>query len=252
LQWLDAATLKLLEDLVTHPDVQYLLLIGAYRDNEVIPGHPLLLRLDSIRKAKAIVRDIVLAPLSFDNVNRLVADSVLQERTSTMALARLVHKKTAGNPFFTVQFLTVLAEEHLLEFDSRERTWRWDIDRIRARAITDNVADLLIKKLNRLPERTRTALKQLACLGNNSHTAALTMLRGGSEAEVHSDLREAVLEGSVVRLDGSYKFVHDRIQETAYALIPDETRAEAHLRIGRLTDRANVARDDRGEYLRCR
>jgi PAS domain S-box-containing protein len=234
LQWLDAATLKLIEDLVTHPDVQYLLLIGAYRDNEVIPGHPLLLRLDSIRKAKAIVRDIVLAPLSFDNVNRLVADSVLQERTSTLALARLVHKKTAGNPFFTIQFLTVLAEEHLLEFDSRERTWRWDIDRIRARAITDNAADLLIKKLNRLPERTRTALKQLACLGNNADTAALTMLRGGSEAEVHSDLREAVLEGSVVRLDGSYKFVHDRIQETAYALIPDETRAEAHLRIGRL------------------
>ena len=234
LQWLDAATLKLLEDLVTHPDVQYLLLIGAYRDNEVIPGHPLLLRLDSIRNAKAIVRDIVLAPLSFDNVNRLIADSVLQERTSTVALARLVHKKTAGNPFFTIQFLTVLAEEHLLAFDSRERAWRWDIDRIRARAITDNVADLLIKKLNRLPERTRTALKQLACLGNNTDTATLTMLRGGSEAEVHSDLREAVLEGSVVRLDGSYKFVHDRIQETAYALIPDEARAEAHLRIGRL------------------
>jgi len=234
LQWLDAATLNLLEHLVTHPDVRYLLLIGAYRDNEVTPNHPLMLALDSIRKSEAIVPDIVLAPLSFGDVNRLVADSVHQERTSTKPLARLVHKKTAGNPFFAIQFLTVLAEEHLLEFDPREAAWRWDIDRIRAKGFTDNVADLMVSKLERLPVATQRALKQLACLGNSAQVTTLIAVHSGSEEKMHSDFWEAVLDGFVLRLGGSYKFLHDRVQEAAYALIPKEQHAEVHLRIGRL------------------
>ena len=242
LQWLDAATLKLLEHLVTDPGVRYLLLIGAYRDNEVGPSHPLILMLDSIRKSGAMVRNIVLSSLSRDDVGRLIADSVRQERTLTEPLAQLIHEKTAGNPFFAIQFLTALAEERLIEFDRRKAAWRWDVDRIRARGITENVADLLIEKLNRLSEQTREALKQLACLGNNTVPAAMTMLHGRSEAEVHSDLREAVHEGCVVFVNGSYGFVHDRIQEAAYSLISEGTRAEAHLRIGRLlTERMSPA-----------
>jgi predicted ATPase len=234
LQWLDTATLKLLEHLITHPDVRHLFLIGAYRDNEVSPSHPLMLTLDSIRKAGAMVRDIVLGPLSLDDVGQLIADSLHQEGMRTEPLVRLVHEKTAGNPFFAIQFLTALAEERLLEFDPREAAWRWDVDRIRARRITDNVVDLLIEKLNRLPDNTREALKQLACLGNKAGAATLTMTRGRSEAEMHADLREAVREGFVVRLGGSYKFVHDRIQEAAYSLIPEQMRAQVHLQIGRL------------------
>src|SRR5229473_1253909 len=139
LQWLDAATLNLIEHLIIHPDVRHLLLIGAYRDNEVIASHPLMLMLDSLRKSSAVVRDIVLTPLSIDHVGQLTADSVRQERALTEPLARLVYEKTAGNPFFVVQFLTALAEERLLEFDSRAAAWRWDLGRIRARGITDNV-----------------------------------------------------------------------------------------------------------------
>ena len=233
LQWLDAATLKLLEHLVTHSDVRHFLLIGAYRDNEVSPSHPLILRLDSIRKAKATVLEIALAPLSLDDVGQLIADSLHQERTRTEPLARLVHEKTAGNPFFAIQFLTALAEERLLEFDPREGAWRWDVNRIRARRITENVVDLLVGKLTRLPDITRETLKQIASLGNSAETTALTMVRGGSENELHSDLRAALQEGLVVSLGGSYRFVHDGIQEAAYSLIPEEIRAEVHLQIGR-------------------
>jgi predicted ATPase len=234
LQWLDAATLKLLEHLVTHPDVRYLLLIGAYRDNEVTPNHPLMLTLEGIRRSDAIVRDIVLAPLSFGDVNRLIADSVHQERTSTKPLARLVHKKTAGNPFFAIQFLNVLAEEHLLEFDPHEGTWRWDIDRICAKGFTDNLIVLMVGKLRRLPVATQKALKQLSCLGNSAEITALIRIHGGSEEGMHSDFREAVHRGFVLRLGHSYTFLHDRVQEAAYALIPENERAAAHLRIGRL------------------
>jgi predicted ATPase len=234
LQWLDAATLKLLEHLIIHPDVRHLLLIGAYRDNEVIPSHPLMLMLDSIRKSRASVRDIVLTPLSLDDVGQLIADSVHQERAPTEPLARLVHEKTAGNPFFVIQFLTALAEERLVEFDPRKASWRWDVERIRARGITDNVVELLIVKLNRLPDNTREALKRLACLGNRVNTSTLAIVHGRPEDEMHADLTEAVREGFVVRSSGSYAFVHDRVHEAAYSLIPEEDRARVHLQIGRL------------------
>ena len=234
LQWLDAATLQLLEYLVTHSDVRYFLLIGAYRDNEVSPSHPLMLKLDSIRKAKTTVRDIALAPLSLDDVGQLIADSLHQERMRTEPLARLVYEKTAGNPFFAIQFLTALAEERLVELDPREGGWRWDVNRIRARRISENVVDLLVGKLTRLPDITQETLKQIACLGNGAETSTLIMVRGGPENDLHSDLRAALRDGLVIRLGGSYRFVHDRIQEATYSLIPEEMRAAVHLQIGRL------------------
>jgi PAS domain S-box-containing protein len=248
LQWLDAATLDLLEHFVTHPNVRYLLLIGAYRENEVSPSHPLMRRLDSIREAKATVREIALAPLSLDDVGQLIADSLHQEHTRTEPLARLVHEKTAGNPFFAIQFLTALAEERLLEFDPREGAWRWDIKRIRARRITENVVDLLVGKLTRLPDITRETLKQIASLGNSAETTALMMVRGGPENQLHSDLGAALREGLVVRVGGSYRFVHDGVQEAAYSLIPEEMRAEVHLQIGRLL-RVRMSADELAEDI---
>ncbi|HUE59835.1 MAG TPA: serine/threonine-protein kinase PknK, partial [Acidimicrobiales bacterium] len=234
LQWLDGATLKLLEHLIAHPDVRYLLLIGAYRDNEVSPSHPLMLTLDSIRQSGAIVRDLVLGPLSLDDVGQLIADSLHQEPARTEPLARLVKEKTAGNPFFAIQFLTTLTEERLLEFDPREAAWRWDVERIRARRITDNVVDLLAGKLNRLAAAAREALKRLACLGNRVEIALLARVHGGPAEALHSDLEEAVREGLVLQLGDAYQFVHDRVQEAAYSLIPEKRRAELHLQLGRL------------------
>jgi PAS domain S-box-containing protein len=233
LQWLDPATLKLLEQFVTHPDIRYLLLIGAYRDNEVTAYHPLMLTLGAIRKDEAIVHEIALKPLSLKDVNQLLADALRCEPAHTRPLAELVHEKTEGNPFFTIQFLTTLAEEHLLEFEAWEAAWRWDVNRIRAMGFTDNVVDLVLGKLTRLPVITQKALRQLACLGNSVEITTLSMVHGGSEEDLHADFLEAVRGGFVLRLADYYKFLHDRVREAAYALIPEEQQAEAHVRIGR-------------------
>jgi predicted ATPase len=234
LQWLDTATLELLEHLVTEAEVGHLLLVGAYRDNEVSASHPLMRTLETIRRAGAVVEEIVLAPLVLDDVGRLVADALHCEGERAQPLARLVHEKTGGNPFFAIQFFTALAEEGLLTFDARASSWQWDIDRIRDKGFTDNVVDLMAGKLNRLPDATQEAIKQLACLGNVAEVATLTLVQEESEAVVHAALWEAVRTGLVFQRDGAYIFVHDRVQEAAYALIPEERRAGVHLRIGRV------------------
>ena len=166
LQWLDAATLALIEDLATHPEVRYLLLIGAYRDNEVGPAHPLVRTLEAIRTSGVGVQQIVLSPLALRDVGRLVAEALRCERERAYPLAELVHAKTAGNPFFAIQFLSTLVEERLVAFDPASAAWRWDLGQIRAKGFTDNVVDLMVGKLKRLPDVTQEALQQLACLGN--------------------------------------------------------------------------------------
>jgi PAS domain S-box-containing protein len=233
LQWLDAATLELLEDLLTHPDVQHLLLIGAYRDKEVNAAHPLVSKLEAMRTTGK-VRDIKLGPLTTEDLAELAADSLRCNAEQVNALATLVHAKTGGNPFFVIQFLRMLADESLLAFDHEQARWSWDIGRIHKKRYTDNVVELLAAKLNRLPLDTQRALQQLACLGNISDVAMLSTVLGMSEEQVHAALWEALRQQLIDRIEHSYKFVHDRVQEAAYALIPTESRAEAHLTIGRL------------------
>jgi PAS domain S-box-containing protein len=233
LQWLDAATLDLLEDLLTRPDVQHLMLIGAYRGNEVNSAHPLMRKVETIRKAGARVQEIILAPLACEDLGRLVAESLRCEPARAAPLAQVVHQKTGGNPFFAIQFISALAEDGLLAFDHGGGRWSWDPNRIHAKGYTDNVVELMVGKLNRLPLQTQKALQEFACLGNSTEISTLSIVHGTSEEEVHSDLWEAVRLEFIVRLQGSYKFVHDRIQEAAYSLIPEELRAQTYLRIGR-------------------
>jgi PAS domain S-box-containing protein len=234
LQWLDKATLDLLQHLITEPEVGPLLLVGAYRDNEVSPSHPLMRTLDAMHNAGASMQEIVLAPLAVDDVSQLVADTLHCERDSSQPLAELVHEKTGGNPFFAIQFLTALVEEGLLAFDPFVPAWQWDINHIRAKNYTDNVVDLMAGKLKRFSATTQEALKQLACLGNIAEIATLTLVHGETEEAVHVALWEAVHAGLVFRQDSAYKFLHDRIQQAAYTLIPEEHRTEVHLRIGRV------------------
>jgi PAS domain S-box-containing protein len=271
LQWLDDATLNLLEDLLTKPYVRHLMLIGAYRDNEVSPTHPLMRKLETIREAGAIVHHIVLAPLGSADVEMLLADSLHLQVARVAPLAQLVHEKTAGNPFFAVQFIQTLAEEELLTFDHDDRGWSWDLNCIRAIGYTDNVVDLMVGKLNRLPIWTQQALAEFACLGNSTEVATLAIVHGlvlrsqdgegervlrspakpdegGTSDEIHADLWEAVRLELIVRFGGSYKFVHDRVQEAAYSLIPEESRAGVHLRIGRLLAR-HIAAENREEAI---
>jgi PAS domain S-box-containing protein len=248
LQWLDAATLDLLEHLVTHTEVRHLLLVGAYRDNEVDPAHPLIRTLDRIREAGARVEEIVLTPLGPDDIGRLVTAAVHCEPERARPLAQLVQEKTSGNPFFAIQFLTALNEDGLLVFDPVAPAWRWDIDRIHARSYTDNVADLLVDKMKRLSVPTQEAMKQFACLGNAADVATLTLVCEETEVAVHAALWEAVYAGLVLRQESAYSFLHDRIQQAAYSLIPEKRRANVHLRIGRAL-LTSMAPDQLAEHL---
>ncbi|WP_281316879.1 ATP-binding sensor histidine kinase [Polyangium sp. y55x31] len=234
LQWADPASLVLLEDLMTHAETGHLLVIGAYRENEVTPVHPLALTLGNVRSAGARVSDIVLGPLSREQLAALVGDMLHCRPEDAAPLSDLVHEKTAGNPFFAIQFLTALPEERLIDFDERATAWRWDVAKIRAKGFTDNVVDLMVGKLARLPVRTQEALKNLACLGSSAEVAVLATVSGRSEQASHADLWEAVRVGLVLWMDGAYRFLHDRVQEAAYSLVPEAERAVTHLEIGRL------------------
>ncbi len=233
LQWLDGGTLELLERLVSDREPLSLLLIGAYRDNEVGPTHPLSTTLASIRHAGGAVSEIRLDALQVGHLAQLCADALHTDVEHVTSLADLVFEKTAGNPFFAIQFVSALAEEGLLGFDSRSSTWRWDMARIRGKGITDNVAELMAGKLGRLAAVTREALGQLACLGNFADIGVFAALRGSSEEQAQATLRDAVEAGLILATNRTFAFSHDRVQEAAYALIPNHERAPAHLRIGR-------------------
>ena len=183
LQWVDSATLELLKYLTTEPDVHYLLMLGAYRDNEVSASHPLVQMLEEARKTGAAVQEMVLKPLSIVDIDQLLAESLHCETERTQPLAELIIEKTGGNPFFAIQFLAALAEQGDLVFDPNTGDWRWNLAGIRSKGFTDNVVELVAEKLSRLPNSTQEALQQLACLGNSAAIPTLNIVRGDSESE---------------------------------------------------------------------
>ncbi|MGK3989879.1 AAA family ATPase [Sorangium sp. So ce136] len=234
LQWADPESLALIEQLVTHPDTRYLLTIGAYRDNEVSPSHPLMLMQGRAQRAGASLRHIELSPLSAEDIQRLVADTVHRSLDDVASLARLVYEKTAGNPFFATQFLTMLHKEGLIEVDLRAGAFKWDIDAIRAKGFADNVVDLVIAKIKGLSRAAQKALTLASCVGNTVDASTLAVVRDLPEDAIHEDHRELVREGLLLRSGDTYRFLHDRVRQAAYALVPEGDRAAVHLRIGRL------------------
>jgi PAS domain S-box-containing protein len=234
LQWADRATLTLIEHLIVDDEVKNVLLIGAYRGDEVEPSHPLKATLDSIGKAEVPINEIVLGPLGPSDLCRLVAEAFCCEDDYAQPLAQMVHDKTGGNPFFAIQFVTELVAERLVIFDSKNVGWKWNLQAIGAKGYADNVVDFVIRKLGRLPVSVLESLKEFACLGNVIDLTTLAMLHGKTVHELHAALGEAVRVGLIVRLDDhTYGFPHDRLQEASYSLIPLEERAAFHLRIGR-------------------
>src|SRR5262245_4780341 len=202
LQWLDAATLDLLEDLLTRAELQHLLLIGAYRDNEVDGAHPLMRKLGAIKSAGGTVNEITLGPLGQQHLEQLLVDTLRCEPERGAPLAHLVHEKTGGNPFFIIQFMKSLADEDMVTFDHDAACWSWDLDRIHTKGFTDNVVDLMIMKLGRLPVHTQTALQQLACLGHLTEITTLSTVLDTSQEQVQAALWESLRQGLVEQLDG--------------------------------------------------
>ncbi|MCP4608258.1 MAG: AAA family ATPase, partial [Planctomycetes bacterium] len=246
LQWADSASLKLLRLFMTNPDSQYLLFIGSYRDSEVGPAHPLTLTLDEIKKAKVVVNHIALKPLAIDHITELMADTLSCRPEQVESLAELVLNKTGGNPFFLNQFLMTLYEEQFIVFDSHKGVWRWQVEEIETVDITDNVVELMAAKIQKLPAQTQHALQLAACIGNQFDLNTLTTVSEKSAAETFDSLWLAVQEGLILQLDrwvdgqagnlasGRARFLHDRVKEAAYSLLPEGGEREVHYQVGRL------------------
>ncbi|MCC3407638.1 MAG: AAA family ATPase [Microcoleus sp. PH2017_10_PVI_O_A] len=255
LQWADSASLKLMQLLVGEKDTSYLLLMGAYRDNEVSGAHPLMLTLDEIRKEAATVNQITLTPLDKFSLNHLIADTLSCPPGQAVPLTELVFTKTQGNPFFATQFVKSLHEDGLIGFDFSCGYWQCDIAKIGALALTDDVVEFMAIQLQKLSVNTQDILKLAACIGNQFDLATLAIVCEKSQAETAADLWKALQEGLVIpitevykffqgsesvevaqasNLSVPYRFLHDRVQQAAYFLIPENRKQSTHLKIGQL------------------
>ena len=261
LQWADPASLRLLQTLMADAARHQLLIIGAYRDNEVSPSHPLVLALEEIRKSGANVSEISIGPLQLSCAEQLVEDSLHCANATSAPLAALLHQRTEGNPFFLNQLLRFLYDEKLLHFDNTKGEWQWDLTEIQNAGLTADVVELMAGKIQKLPEAAREALKIAACVGGTFDSRTLALARECSEQVVGADLWEAVREGLIRPLDdehqmlramdesspnvgAAYRFLHDRVQQAALSMVPDDEQRRLHLHLGRMLLRNSQTKRD--------
>ena len=256
LQWADPASLKLLGLLLGDPDLCHLLVVGAYRDNEVDAAHPLRSALDELRRAGALITELTLGPLAPAVVTQLLADTLSARDREVEPLSALLFDKTQGNPFFLSQLLRSLHEGGALFLDAALGAWAWDLGRVRGAVATDNVIDLMLGRLRRLTPATQRVLKLASCMGHEFDLATLAIMDQRPPARTAADLWEALREGLILPLDSdyrlfdesagagpsdaggeiqvSYRFLHDRVLQAAYSLIEPGRTEEVHREIGRL------------------
>ncbi|MCB1180307.1 MAG: serine/threonine-protein kinase PknK, partial [Leptospiraceae bacterium] len=253
LQWADLPSLQLLELILTDTEIGNLFVIGAYRDNEVDPTHPLITTLRDIENKNTTVNTITLSPLKLEHVEQLISDTIHLPQSETGSLASLCFEKTQGNPFFLNQFLKILYKESLVVFDSNLLHWKWEIAEIKKRGVTDNVVDLMTNKIKKLSFHTQKVLRLGACIGNRFDLKTLAIVNEKSLTKTAFELYEALKEGLIIPLTETYnlvgqeiegvgfesivpeyKFSHDRVQQAAYLLISEEDRKKVHLSVGRL------------------
>jgi predicted ATPase/signal transduction histidine kinase len=263
LQWADIASLKLIKILLSAKETQYLLLIGAYRDNEVKLGHPLTMSLDDIRKENIAVNQITLQPLDKSDIELLITDTLYCPKSHNQELTKLLFKTTQGNPFFTNQLLKSLYEDGLITFDFSLGYWQCDLNATKALYHHDDVVEFLKIQLQKLPQNTQDILKIAACIGNQFDLSTLSIVCEKSSIQIAAELWNALQEELIIPQNEiykfftnkpsesdhtnshliinntesifvEYKFLHDRVQQAAYSLISASDKSATHLKIGRL------------------
>lgn len=248
LQWADLSSLELLKALLTDPESSHLLCVCAYRDNEVSPSHPMVKAINQLEEDGADIEWIEVRNLMFADTNQLIADSLHKEIDQTQALAEIVYNKTQGNAFFLRQFLTSLYQEGYLDYHFEDGHWCWDVDAINKLDMTDNVVDLMTRKIRRLSADVQQVLTIAACIGNLFDLETLSLSCQHSIEDTSAIIDQCHQEGLVVIDDNQVSFVHDRIQQAAYSLTPAADRASLHLRIGRIL-LAGIPDDKRQERI---
>jgi predicted ATPase/serine phosphatase RsbU (regulator of sigma subunit) len=252
LQWADDASLHLVQILFAS-SAGHVLIVGAYRKNEIDAAHPLTLLLEDLRRSGAAVSEIELAPLARTDIVRLLCDTLATTPGAVEPLAQVLIGKTQGNPFFLGQFLNALNHEGALVFSHDTGEWRWDLERVKGHLATDNVVDFMLARLRRLSPSTQRVLRLAACVGHQFDTNTLALVTRMSPHETNELLWEALQSGLLVPLDdnyryavaagggvqelnvnAAYRFLHDRVQQAAYALIDDVEKSAVHLEIGRM------------------
>ncbi|AKT42973.1 AAA family ATPase [Chondromyces crocatus] len=232
LQWADFGSLNLLQHLLTHPGATDVAVIGMYRSDEVNAAHPLSVAVEEMKGAGVPVTSLEIKPLRTAELIEYLAGMFGGDPAHVEPLATLLWTKTGGNPFFVTQVLGTLHQEHLIRFDQRTWTWRWNIEEIEARDITDDRVDVVVTKITRLPSETEEILKHAACIGREFTVHLLASLCEKSPEALRRALQPALAGGLLLQRPLGYRFLHDRVQQVTYGLIPEEERAAKHLDIG--------------------
>jgi diguanylate cyclase (GGDEF)-like protein/PAS domain S-box-containing protein len=252
LQWADPASIKLIEMILNSPDCPRNLMIGAYRDTEVNPTHPLSLMFKSLQNSGVEVKHIALSSLSIEDVTHFTADLLKRPPEEVRPLAELAFEKTDGNPFFLQEFFHSLCALESIHFDRQLNRWSWDLDEIQKQAITENVVELLARRAQQLPQATQRVLKMAACLGNSFDLDTLAIVCETPAHQTAAALLEAMQIGLVLPLNETYKlvteenrgvglsqkaayrFAHDRIQQAMDILVQEVDSRQVHYQVGHL------------------
>ena len=232
LQWADLAGLQLLKSVLSDPETRYIFIIGAYRENEVGPSHPLMMTIKELQEVNANISDIFLEGLNPDQINRLASDTLHKAPEETLPLAQLVHRKTEGNPFFVNEFLKSLYSKGAIKFTPGEG-WKWELSQIQQMGVTDNVVELIAGKISNLTNHTQEILKTGAAIGHQFDLSTLLTVYPEDSDSALSGLKEAQRMDLLIHLEGNYQFAHDRIQEAAYSLLKPDQKNNLHLGLGR-------------------